>query len=62
MLDTNDRFLRKITVGQGPLEKGHTREVGHVMKFVSLRYIELYCFGVKKSVCITIDLPTIVFV
>lgn len=27
VLDTNDRFLRKITVGQGPLEKGHTREV-----------------------------------
>ncbi|CAC5366007.1 MTHFD [Mytilus coruscus] len=26
VLDTNDRFLRKITVGQGPLEKGHTRE------------------------------------
>lgn len=25
-MDTNDRFLRKITVGQGPLEKGHTRE------------------------------------
>lgn len=27
VMDTNDRFLRKITVGQGPLEKGHTREV-----------------------------------
>lgn len=26
VLDTNDRFLRKITVGQGPNEKGHTRE------------------------------------
>ncbi|XP_056022205.1 C-1-tetrahydrofolate synthase, cytoplasmic-like isoform X2 [Ostrea edulis] len=26
VMDTNDRFLRKITVGQGPLEKGHTRE------------------------------------
>lgn len=25
-MDTNDRFLRKITVGQGPNEKGHTRE------------------------------------
>jgi len=24
--DTNDRFLRKITVGQSPTEKGHTRE------------------------------------
>ncbi|KAJ8308629.1 hypothetical protein KUTeg_013503 [Tegillarca granosa] len=26
VMDTNDRFLRKITVGQGPNEKGHTRE------------------------------------
>ncbi|KAJ3318074.1 tetrahydrofolate synthase [Boothiomyces sp. JEL0866] len=28
VIDTNDRFLRKITVGQGPQEKGHTRETG----------------------------------
>jgi methylenetetrahydrofolate dehydrogenase (NADP+)/methenyltetrahydrofolate cyclohydrolase/formyltetrahydrofolate synthetase len=26
VLDTNDRYLRKITVGQAPTEKGHTRE------------------------------------
>lgn len=26
VLDTNDRFLRKITVGQSPTEKNHTRE------------------------------------
>ncbi|XP_046903920.1 C-1-tetrahydrofolate synthase, cytoplasmic isoform X2 [Hypomesus transpacificus] len=26
VLDTNDRFLRKITIGQGPTEKGFTRE------------------------------------
>uniref|UniRef100_A0A4W5Q4J5 C-1-tetrahydrofolate synthase, cytoplasmic n=1 Tax=Hucho hucho TaxID=62062 RepID=A0A4W5Q4J5_9TELE len=26
VLDTNDRFLRKITIGQSPTEKGHTRE------------------------------------
>uniref|UniRef100_A0AAY4DLN1 C-1-tetrahydrofolate synthase, cytoplasmic n=1 Tax=Denticeps clupeoides TaxID=299321 RepID=A0AAY4DLN1_9TELE len=25
VLDTNDRFLRKITVGESPTEKGHTR-------------------------------------
>uniref|UniRef100_A0A8V8TL50 C-1-tetrahydrofolate synthase, cytoplasmic n=1 Tax=Homo sapiens TaxID=9606 RepID=A0A8V8TL50_HUMAN len=25
VLDTNDRFLRKITIGQAPTEKGHTR-------------------------------------
>lgn len=28
VIDTNDRFLRKITIGQSPTEKGHTREVG----------------------------------
>lgn len=27
MLDTNDRFLRKITIGQAPTEKGHSRTV-----------------------------------
>ena len=26
VLDTNDRFLRRITIGQGPQEKGQTRE------------------------------------
>ena len=26
VIDTNDRFLRKITIGQGPQEKGNTRE------------------------------------
>lgn len=25
-MDTNDRFLRKITIGQSPTEKNHTRE------------------------------------
>lgn len=25
VLDTNDRFLRKVTIGQSPTEKGHTR-------------------------------------
>lgn len=28
MLDTNDRFLRAITIGQGPAEKGMTRQTG----------------------------------
>ena len=28
VVDMNDRFLRKITVGQSPTEKGHTRETG----------------------------------
>lgn len=26
MVDINDRFLRKITIGQSPSEKGRTRE------------------------------------
>ena len=30
VLDTNDRFLRKITVGQGNTEKGHSRQVGGI--------------------------------
>ncbi|KAF5380980.1 hypothetical protein D9615_003959 [Tricholomella constricta] len=28
VLDTNDRFLRKITIGRNPTEKGHEREAG----------------------------------
>lgn len=28
VVDTNDRFLRTITIGQGPAEKGFTRETG----------------------------------
>ncbi|KAG8703075.1 tetrahydrofolate synthase [Ceratobasidium sp. 395] len=28
VLDVNDRFLRKLTVGQNPTEQGHTRETG----------------------------------
>jgi len=28
VVDTNDRFLRAVTVGQGPAEKGYTRETG----------------------------------
>ncbi len=29
VVDTNDRFLRTITIGQGPDEKGFTRETGY---------------------------------
>ncbi len=28
VVDVNDRFLRKITIGQGSTEQGHTRETG----------------------------------
>ena len=34
-LDTNDRFLRKITIGQGPEEKGHIRETGFYITVAS---------------------------
>ncbi|KAK7870033.1 hypothetical protein R5R35_011995 [Gryllus longicercus] len=35
VVDTNDRFLRKITIGQSPSEKGHTRETGFAMTVAS---------------------------
>lgn len=31
VVDTNDRFLRKITVGQASTEKGFSRQVGKVL-------------------------------
>ena len=30
VLDMNDRFLRKATIGQSPTEKGMIREVGNM--------------------------------
>lgn len=45
VIDTNDRFLRKITIGQSPTEKGHTREVlpsmshkAHVCRSIARMY------------------------
>ncbi len=35
VVDTNDRMLRQITVGQGPDEKGHTRVTGFDMAVAS---------------------------
>ena len=29
VIDTNDRYLREITIGQSPTEKGHSRTVCH---------------------------------
>ena len=34
-MDTNDRFLRKITIGHSPTEQGHVRETGFVMSVAS---------------------------
>lgn len=35
VIDTNDRFLRKITIGQSPTEKGHTRETKFAISVIS---------------------------
>jgi formyltetrahydrofolate synthetase len=35
VVDTNDRMLREITIGQGPEEKGHTRVTGFDMAVAS---------------------------
>nr|CAD7456254.1 unnamed protein product [Timema tahoe] len=35
VVDTNDRFLRKVLVGLSPTEKGHTRETGFCMSVAS---------------------------
>ena len=35
VVDTNDRFLRQITIGQGPEEKGNTRVTGFDMAVAS---------------------------
>lgn len=35
MVDLNDRYLRKITIGQSPTEKGLTRETGFVISVAS---------------------------
>ncbi|XP_023706338.1 C-1-tetrahydrofolate synthase, cytoplasmic [Cryptotermes secundus] len=35
VVDTNDRFLRKITIGQSPTEKGYSRESGFVVSVAS---------------------------
>jgi formyltetrahydrofolate synthetase len=35
VVDTNDRYLRKMTIGQGSEEKGRTRETGFDMTVAS---------------------------
>lgn len=37
VIDTNDRYLRRITVGQSPTEKGHTREVINEWNYYAVR-------------------------
>lgn len=40
VIDTNDRYLRKITVGQSSTEKGHTREVEDI--YIMVRKCKLF--------------------
>ncbi|KAI4468913.1 c-1-tetrahydrofolate synthase cytoplasmic-related [Holotrichia oblita] len=35
VVDINDRYLRKITIGQSPTEKGHTRETSYMITVAS---------------------------
>jgi len=56
VLDTNDRFLRQITVGQSPTEKGQTRTTGFdiaVARCLSeaTNSIGLNCKGHKNASC-----------
>lgn len=37
VVDTNDRYLRKITIGQSESEKGHIREV-YMIVYVYVQY------------------------
>lgn len=34
-MDTNDRYLRKITIGQSPTEKGYVRQTSFAMSVAS---------------------------
>ncbi|XP_016394780.1 C-1-tetrahydrofolate synthase, cytoplasmic-like [Sinocyclocheilus rhinocerous] len=50
VLDTNDRFLRKITIGQSPTEKGFTRTVSITIRELvpeSQAYMDLLAFERK---------------
>ena len=48
VIDTNDRFLRKITIGQSPTEKGHTREASQAHccndKLMTDKLTREFCF------------------
>ena len=49
VVDTNDRFLREITVGQGPQEKGRTRITGFDITVASEVRLECEIDGAALS-------------
>ena len=51
VIDTNDRFLRKITIGQAPTEKGHTRETKFAISVISELMAILALANDFKDVC-----------
>ena len=48
VVDTNDRFLRGITIGEGPAEKGMTRQTGYDITVAS---------EIMAILALTTDLP-----
>jgi formyltetrahydrofolate synthetase len=48
-MDVNDRFLRKITIGQADTEKGFTRQVFNFMDIIIIFIHFLYFFFRPKT-------------
>ncbi|KAG8707883.1 tetrahydrofolate synthase [Ceratobasidium sp. 394] len=49
VLDVNDRFLRKITIGQNATEQGHTRETGFDISVASEYRVALKLAGTEEG-------------
>lgn len=53
VLDTNDRYLRQITVGQSPTEKGHARTVSrHFAHFLFAKPILTMFLKICDNFCL----------
>lgn len=48
-IDTSDRFLRKVEIGKGPSEKGHTRDTSFIIS-VGSEVSSLNSFSILQSV------------
>lgn len=53
VVDTNDRFLRSITIGQGEAEKGMSRATGFDISVAS---------EVRRMATLSLDIPCLMFV